>query len=40
MAFPGRRVSPARVVESYEQMARQVVLLGLQYPTGEIARTL
>ena len=36
MVFPGRRISSARVAESYEQMTRQVVLLGLQYPTGEI----
>jgi hypothetical protein len=36
MVFPGRRFSSARVAESYEQMTRQVVLLGLQYPTGEI----
>ncbi len=40
MIFPGRRISPARVAESYEQMTRQVVLLGLQYPTGEIAGAL
>jgi hypothetical protein len=40
MIFPGRGVSPARVAESYELMTRQVVLLGLQYPTGEIPRAL
>jgi hypothetical protein len=40
MVFPGRRFSPARVAESYEQMTRQVVLLGLQYPTGEISGAL
>jgi len=34
MIFPGSRISPARIAESYEQMTRQVVLLGcLQYPT-------
>jgi hypothetical protein len=36
MVFPGRPFSSARVAESYEQMTRQMVLLGLQYPTGEI----
>ena len=40
MIFPGRRMSPARVAESYEQMTRQVVLLGLQYPTGKISAAL
>ena len=40
MVFPGRRISPARVAESYEQMTRQVVLLGLQYPTGTISAAL
>jgi hypothetical protein len=40
MLFPGRRISPARVAESYELMTRQVVLLGLQYPTGKIAGAL
>lgn len=40
MVFPGRRFTPARVAESYELMTRQVVLLGLQYPTGEISRAL
>jgi hypothetical protein len=40
MVFPGRRFSPARVAESYEQMTRQVVLLGLQYPTGNISGAL
>jgi len=38
--LPGRRISPARVAESYELMTRQVVLLGLQYPTGEISSAL
>jgi hypothetical protein len=40
MIFPGRRISPARLAETYEQMTRQVVLLGLQYPTGKIAGAL
>lgn len=40
IAFPARRFSPSRVAESYEQMTRQVVLLGLQYPTGNISRAL
>ncbi len=40
MIFPGRGFSPAPVAESYEQMTRQVVLLGLQYPTGEISGAL
>ncbi|MGO9124900.1 MAG: hypothetical protein ACLP6G_08415 [Terriglobales bacterium] len=40
MVLPGRRISPARVAESYELMTRQVVLLGLQYPTGEIPSAL
>lgn len=38
--FPGRRTSSAQVAESYEQMTRQVVVLGLQYPTGEISAAL
>jgi hypothetical protein len=34
MIFPGSRISPVRIAESYEQMTRLVVLLGcLQYPT-------
>jgi hypothetical protein len=40
MIFPGRRFSPASVVESYESMTRHVVLLGLQYPTGQIPGSL
>jgi hypothetical protein len=40
MLFPGRRISSARVAESYEQMTRQVVLLGLQYPAGQISGAL
>lgn len=33
MLFPGAPAYPARVAESYEQMTRQVVMLGLKYPT-------
>jgi hypothetical protein len=40
MIFPGRRISPARVADSYELMTRQVVLLGQQYPTGGISAAL
>jgi|SRR5271170_3425447 len=40
MVFPGRRIPSARVAESYELMTRQMVLLGLQYPSGEISRAL
>ncbi|MFZ0286946.1 MAG: hypothetical protein WAL32_17090 [Terriglobales bacterium] len=40
IAFPSRRFSPARVEESYEQMTRQAVLLGLQYPISEISAAL
>jgi hypothetical protein len=40
MIFPGRRISSGRVAESYELMTRQVVLLGLQYPLGEISASL
>jgi hypothetical protein len=40
MIFPGRRISPVPVAESYELMTRQVVLLGLQYPTGKISAAL
>lgn len=40
IVFPGHRISSARVAESYEQMTRQVVLLGLQYPTGTISAAL
>lgn len=41
MILPGSRISPARIAESYEQMTRQVVLLGcLQYPTRGIQAVL
>jgi hypothetical protein len=34
MLLPVRRLSPVRVVDRYEQITRQVVLLGLRYPMG------
>jgi hypothetical protein len=41
MIFPGARISPVRVAESYEQMTRLVVLLGcLQYPTRGVSAAL
>jgi hypothetical protein len=41
MIFPGVRISPVRVAESYEQMTRLVVLLGcLQYPTQGVSAAL
>jgi hypothetical protein len=41
MIFPGSRISPVRIAESYEQMTRQVVMLGcLQYPTRGISAAL
>jgi hypothetical protein len=41
MIFPGSRISPVRIAERYEQMARLVVLLGcLQYPTRGVAAAL
>ena len=41
MILPGVHISPVRVAESYEQMTRQVVLLGcLQYPTRGISAAL
>ena len=41
MIFPGTRISPVRIAESYEQMTRQVVLLGcLQYPTRGVSAAL
>jgi len=33
LAFPSAPAYAARVAESYEQMTRQVVMLGLKYPT-------
>jgi hypothetical protein len=36
--IPGARISPVRIAERYEQMTRQVVMLGcLQYPTRGIS---
>lgn len=41
MIFPGARISPVRIAESYEQMTRLVVLLGcLQYPTRGVSAAL
>jgi hypothetical protein len=41
MVLPGARISPVRIAERYEQMTRQVVLLGcLQYPTRGISAAL
>jgi len=41
MIFPGARISPAGIAESYEQMTRLVVLLGcLQYPTRGVSAAL
>lgn len=36
MILPGTSLPPARVAESYEQMTRQVILLGLRSRTGEM----
>jgi hypothetical protein len=36
--IPGVRISPVRIAERYEQMTRQVVMLGcLQYPTRGVS---
>ena len=41
MIFPGSRISPAGIAESYEQMTRLVVRLGcLQYPTRGVSAAL
>lgn len=41
MIFPGARISPARIADSYEQITRLVVLLGcLQYPTRGVSAAL
>jgi hypothetical protein len=40
MALPGRRIMPVRVADSYEQMTRQVVRLGLEFPASSIAASL
>jgi hypothetical protein len=38
MIIPGVRTSPVRIAERYEQMTRQVVMLGcLQYPTRGVS---
>ena len=41
MVMPGARISPGHIAERYEQMSRQVVLLGcLQYPTRGVSAAL
>jgi hypothetical protein len=41
MVVPGARITPVRIAERYEQMTRQIVLLGcLQYPTRGISAAL
>jgi hypothetical protein len=40
MFLPVGRLSTVRVADRYEQMTRQVVLLGLRYPTGGISTAL
>jgi hypothetical protein len=40
MLVPLRQQSPVRVADRYEQMTRQVVLLGLQYPMQGISSAL
>jgi hypothetical protein len=41
MILPGSRISPVGIAESYEQMTRQVVMLGcLQYPTRGVSAAL
>jgi hypothetical protein len=41
MVLPGSRISPASIAERYEQMTRQVVMLGcLQYPTRGVSAAL
>jgi hypothetical protein len=38
--LPVGRMSPVRVADRYEQITRQVILLGLQYPTRGVSRAL
>jgi len=41
MFLPGTRISPMRIADRYEQMTRQVVMLGcLQYPTRRVSTAL
>ena len=40
MVLPAGRPSPVRVADRYEQMTRQVVLLGLQYPMPGVSNSL
>jgi hypothetical protein len=38
--LPGRRISVLRVAERYEQMTRQVIMFGLQYPLHGVSAAL
>jgi len=38
--LPGRRTMPVRVADSYEQMTRQVLRLGLQSPASRVSASL
>ncbi len=40
MWLPIGRMSPVRVADRYEQITRQVILLGLQYPAGRVSRAM
>jgi hypothetical protein len=40
MVFPGARGSSIRIVERYEAITRQVVMLGLQYPAVGVSASL
>jgi hypothetical protein len=40
IVLPWRRLSAGRIAERYEQMTRQVVLLGLQYPMRGVSAAL
>jgi hypothetical protein len=40
MILPSRQSSPLRVADRYEQMTRQVILLGLQFPMRGISKAL
>lgn len=40
MIFPGASIHALHVAESYEQMTRKVVMLGLRYPTKGISAAL
>jgi hypothetical protein len=40
MVIPGVHISSARIAERYEQITRQVVMLGLQYPVPGVSAAL